>query len=97
MPDIFRGSHQWVGAANVSIEQKQVSRAVRRGSVRVVEDMTIDVLEVYCAACKQPYDRAVKVECVLGDHHRGGPIGTRAKRKGVTQAEDGATQAPAAP
>lgn len=97
MPDIVRGAHHWVGSANITIDPKQASRAFRRGTVRVVEEQTIDVLEVYCAACKRPYEVSHKTECVLGDHHRGGPIGERKKRKGVVPEGQAATQAPAGP
>jgi hypothetical protein len=95
VPDIIRGDHHWVGSANISIDPKQIPRAVRRGTVRVIQDETIDVLEVYCSACKQPYEKCHGEECILGDHHRGGPIGTRAKRKRADEQDE--TQAPSTP
>lgn len=84
MPDIIRGTHRWVGAATIAVAPQQAPSAVRRGTLRVLADTQVDVLEVYCAACKRPYDDIDSDQCVVGEHLRGGPIGERKKRKGLT-------------
>lgn len=82
--------HEWVGAATVSLDIRQARRANLRGSYRAPKQTRIDVLEIYCAQCRRPYNDVVDAEtgqiepCIAAtttEHLRGGPIGVRKKRK----------------
>lgn len=79
----YSESHVWVGAANIGLSDKQALHAVLRHSVRVSE-MKVDVLEVYCFQCRRPWDDVADELCAAAasnGHLRGGPIGTRKKRR----------------
>ncbi|WP_431976071.1 hypothetical protein [Micromonospora haikouensis] len=60
-------------------------RTARLGTLVVAATCTIDVLEVYCATCRRPYDDVGDEPCIVAAegtaHLRGGPIGTRRNRK----------------
>lgn len=75
--------HVWVGASTVELDLKQAHRAVLRHSIRIPEQTKIDVLEVYCSACRRPWDDVAGEPCLAAsttEHLRGGPIGERKKR-----------------
>lgn len=80
-------THEWVGAACIPMDAKAAKRAVDRQSVRTYMldgDLKINVLDVYCAACRRPYDDVADQVCEAAEsneHLRGGPIGERAKRR----------------
>lgn len=83
MPD-YSKTHVWVGAATVGLDERQAKRAVLRHSVRIPRELKINVLEVYCAQCRRPWDDVADELCeaaVNNEHLRGGPIGERKKRR----------------
>lgn len=87
MPDVaaVENDHKWVGAANVPLDMRLARRADQRGSIRLPEETKIAVLEVYCDACKRPYDDVIGEPCaanINNEHLRGGPIGVRQRRRG---------------
>lgn len=75
--------HVWVGATHVPLNERQAKYAANRGSVRVAEDLKLDILEVYCIQCKQVMEDAPSgcAAAVSTEHLRGGPIGIRQSRK----------------
>jgi hypothetical protein len=76
--------HRWVIAATVEVDTRYARRAVLRGSVRIPERTRIDALEIYCVACRRPWDDVMDEPCIAAttnEHLRGGPIGERKKRK----------------
>lgn len=76
--------HVWVAAATVDLDGRQAKRAVLRHSVRIPKQAKINVLEVYCAECRRPWDDVADEPCVAvtnNEHLRGGPIGERRKRR----------------
>lgn len=80
--------HQWVGAAQVLLHEKAARRAARRGNVVVEQEAIVQVVEVYCTACKVTFERGRNTFCPIGSIHlRGGPIGERKKRKGILSLE----------
>lgn len=83
MPEPFVDAHIWVAAATVELDIKQARRAVLRHSVRIKHEVRIDVLDVYCSACRRIWDDVVDEPCIAAsnnEHLRGGPIGERKKR-----------------
>lgn len=79
----YSPTHVWVAAATVPISSRKVRRAFLRQSIRVVRDDRIDILEIYCAQCRRPYDDVKDEPCEAAEgneHLRGGPIGIRKKR-----------------
>lgn len=83
MPE-YSKTHVWVGAATVRLDDRQALRGVLRHSVRYPKDLKIDILEVYCDQCRRPWDDVADELCEAAksnEHLRGGPIGTRKKRK----------------
>lgn len=48
--------HQWVGHSSISLDFKTAKRAAFRNSFRAQEEQRIDVLEVVCHVCRQPFD-----------------------------------------
>lgn len=86
--------HTWMGAANVPLDTRTARRAEQRGSVRLDAldaDTKIVVLEVYCGACRRPFDDVKGQPCaalINNEHLRGGPIGERKKRKVTSQDGD---------
>jgi hypothetical protein len=85
MPDSTdEANHVWVAAATVPLNIPQAKRAVLRHSVWLPGRERIDVLEVYCANCRRPWDDVADEACsavINNEHLRGGPIGERKKRK----------------
>jgi len=76
--------HEWVIASTVDVTTRQARNAVLRGSIRLKEAIRIDALEVYCKACRRPWDDVLDEPCiapVTNEHLRGGPIRERKKRK----------------
>lgn len=83
MPE-YSEDHVWVIAAIYEVTEVQARRAVLRHSVRVPKDDKLDVLETYCKQCRRTWEDVVGEKCVAAEsneHLRGGPIGTRMKRK----------------
>lgn len=75
--------HTWVGAALVRLDTRAASQGNRHGWVKVDVDTSVDVLDVYCSACRRTYDDVADIPCEAADsntHLIGGPIGTRKKR-----------------
>jgi hypothetical protein len=83
MPDQAE-EHVWVIASTVDVTLRQARRAVLRGSIRLKQEVRIDALEVYCRACRRPWDDVLDEPCIApvnNEHLRGGPIKERRKRK----------------
>ncbi|MFM9647768.1 hypothetical protein ACKI1S_16670 [Streptomyces galilaeus] len=77
-------SHVWVVAAEIEVTPKIAKVADYRGSFKATEGQRIDALEVYCKACRRPYDEVTGQDCsakVDNRHLIGGDQSTRAKRK----------------
>ncbi|MEE1764401.1 hypothetical protein [Streptomyces sp. SP18BB07] len=80
-PDL---SHVWVVAAEIVVTPRIAKTADYRGSFKAVGGQRIDALEVYCKACRRPYDEVTGQDCsakVDNRHLIGGDQSTRAKRK----------------
>jgi hypothetical protein len=76
--------HEFVIAATIKVDQKLARYADFRQSYRLKKDTRIEVLEVYCQACKRALEDVADEPCsalINNEHLRGGPIGERAKRK----------------
>lgn len=77
-------AHEWIVAAEVSIDTRTARRASFRGSFRTDEiGMRVEALEVYCRACRRPLDEIGDVPCAAqidNTHLIGGDPGVRAKR-----------------
>lgn len=93
-------SHQWVVAATVDLNDSLARQAFRRGTVRVpaeiptngVPSLKVDVLDVYCGACRRPWEAVHEQSCAAAenkDHLIGGPTGERKKRRAFGEAEAG--------
>lgn len=81
-------SHAWVGASYVDLDQAAAAYANRRGSTRVKHAQRIEVLDVYCSACRRKFDDCKDQPCPVGDEFlRGGPQGTRKRRLAEGQAD----------
>jgi hypothetical protein len=83
-PEAQKHLHDFVVAATIHVDQRLARYAEFRQSFRAKEDTLVEVLEVYCAACKRPLDDVADEPCsalINNEHLRGGPIGERAKRK----------------
>lgn len=83
MSNPYTADHQWVGATHVPLNPTQAKQGARRGTVRVAETTKVDILDVYCAQCRRPYDAVNGRPCEASenrDHLIGGPTGERAKR-----------------
>ncbi|MFD7505398.1 hypothetical protein [Streptomyces sp. NPDC059850] len=80
-PDL---SHVWVVAAEIEVTPKIANVADYRGSFKTAEGQRVDALEVYCRACRRPYDEVRGDDCVAkidNTHLIGGDQSQRAKRK----------------
>jgi hypothetical protein len=85
-------AHQWVGAAQVPLDERMAKYADRRGVVPTAallsdDEYPIQVVEVYCHRCRTTFERGRLTTCAAGSglnsiYLRGGPIGERKKRKG---------------
>uniref|UniRef100_UPI003F49AECB hypothetical protein n=1 Tax=Nonomuraea sp. CA-251285 TaxID=3240002 RepID=UPI003F49AECB len=72
--------HQWVSASTVDLSAQQANLARLRGSIRL-EQVKIDVLEVYCKRCRRPWDEVFDEPCHKeAEVLNGGPLGIRRKR-----------------
>lgn len=84
-------THKFVGASYVVLDLKQARYAARRGSIKVPQETRVEVLDVYCDQCKQPYLHCVSegkpTPCLLEAHLRGGPEGTRRRRPAEPEQE----------
>lgn len=77
-------AHTWIGAAEIWVSDKVAKHANLRLSFRAYAGQRVDVLEVYCRACKRPYDDAADQPCAATidkTHLIGGNPGQRKKRK----------------
>ncbi|MFE2181363.1 hypothetical protein [Streptomyces sp. NPDC059455] len=77
-------SHVWVVAAEIEVTPKVASVADYRGSFKTAEGQRVDALEVYCRACRRPYDMVKGDDCAAkidNTHLIGGDQSKRAKRK----------------
>jgi hypothetical protein len=75
--------HQWVGASTHPLDARAAAFANRHGRVRIDVDTVVDVLDVYCCACRRTYDDVADAVCVAAksnEHLIGGPTGTRKRR-----------------
>lgn len=73
-------SHDWLGAAVISLTPSEASHANLRQSVRVPGGYKTAILEVYCGACRRPFDDVSGEECPAAEsnaHLIGGPSGRR--------------------
>lgn len=76
--------HAWVGAAEVAIDEGRAKLAHYRRSYRTKEKERVDVLDIYCKACRRTYDAAGGTPCTAAEnnaHLIGGTPGERKKRK----------------
>lgn len=83
MPRVISEQHQWVAATTIDVPEHLARRGNSRGTMRVPAETHVDVLEVYCAMCKRPFDDVADKPCSSAagtEHLRGGPIGERKKR-----------------
>ena len=66
--------HLWIAAAEVTLTDGQLGRAVR-GKLVVRADVVLAVVEVYCRRCRRTWtpSRAEETVCLLGAQHVGGP------------------------
>jgi hypothetical protein len=78
-------AHEWVVAANVSVDHKTARKAAYRGSFRTEAGMRVDSMEVMCGTCRLPIDMiGDQSDCggkIDNTHLIGGDPGVRAKRK----------------
>lgn len=86
--------HDWIGAAEVPLAATKVEGTMTRRTAKLQEGVWVRILEVYCSACRQPWDTAKGTECMGPDDItlRGGPIGTR--RRAGTSATEGSDGLP---
>lgn len=76
------GQHFWVAAATVQLSDSEAKLAQLRGSVRLAERIKINCLEIYCSACRRPWDDVFDEPCTVDvELLKGGPIGVRKKRR----------------
>lgn len=80
-------SHAWIAAATVELDEATARHANFRQSFRVKVHTRIEALEVYCSACRRPFDDVAGEHCsakVNNEHLIGGDQRERAKRKTPT-------------
>lgn len=80
--------HQWVGALTTDLTPREARLAIVRGSIHLSRGGRVDALEVYCRACRRPYEDVADESCraeELREHLRGGPIGTRKRGSKVAE------------
>lgn len=76
-------THQWVGNSTHPLDSRSAAIANRLGRVKVNVDSVVEILDVYCEACKKFYDEIGDQPCsaaVSTEHLIGGPTGTRKRR-----------------
>lgn len=74
----------WIVAAEIKVQDRIAKQADFRGSFTTAIATRVDALEVYCRACRRPYeDVAGRAREALVDnrHLIGGDQAVRAKRK----------------
>lgn len=84
MPERRDDGHKWVGAATIDLPNTVVRMAHKRGTFRLRKDAKVAILEVYCSACMQGYERVNGKSCVAlesREHLIGGPIGDQRRRR----------------
>lgn len=77
-------AHVWIAAAEIKVEDRLAKAADFRGSFTTTAATRVDVLEVYCRACRRPYEDVAGRECealIDNRHLIGGDQTVRAKRK----------------
>lgn len=77
-------AHVWIVAAEIKVEERVAKVADFRGSFTTDAGTRVDALEVYCRACRRPYEDVADADCeaVLDNRHLiGGDQTQRAKRK----------------
>jgi hypothetical protein len=77
-------AHVWIAAAEIKVEDRIAKAADFRGSFTTTTATRVDVLEVYCRACRRPYEDVAGRDCealVDNRHLIGGDQTVRAKRK----------------
>ncbi|MEU1221375.1 hypothetical protein [Streptomyces microflavus] len=77
-------AHVWIVAAEIKVEDRVAKVADFRGSFTTLAGTRVDALEVYCRACRRPYEDVADTDCeaVLDNRHLvGGDQSVRAKRK----------------
>jgi hypothetical protein len=77
-------AHVWIVAAEIKVEDRIAKQADFRGSFTTTTATRVDALEVYCRACRRPYEDVVGSDCealVDNRHLIGGDQAVRAKRK----------------
>lgn len=81
----FSPTHLWYAAANVMIPPECAELALENGYIDLTAGVRIDVLDLRCSQCQQWYDAVRGSDCSAATegtaHLRGGPEGTRRKRK----------------
>ncbi|WP_234445157.1 hypothetical protein [Streptomyces rimosus] len=77
-------AHVWIVAAEIKVEERVAKLADFRGSFTTHAGTRVDALEVYCRACRRPYEDVADADCeaVIDNRHLiGGDQSVRAKRK----------------
>ncbi|MER7937920.1 MULTISPECIES: hypothetical protein [unclassified Streptomyces] len=76
--------HVWIVAAEIKVEPRVARVADFRGSFTTAGDTRVDALEVYCRACRRPFEDVTGRDCealIDNRHLIGGDQAVRAKRK----------------
>ncbi|MFJ8301251.1 hypothetical protein ACIQ9R_35870 [Streptomyces sp. NPDC094447] len=90
-------SHSWVVAAEISVKERIAKIADFRGSFTTDGGTRVDALEVYCRACRRPYEDVADIDCealIDNRHLIGGDQSVRAKRKAPAAPPPNATIIP---
>ncbi|MFE1270653.1 hypothetical protein [Streptomyces sp. NPDC058758] len=90
-------SHSWVVAAEISVKEHIAKIADFRGSFTTDGGTRVDALEVYCRACRRPYEDVADIDCealIDNRHLIGGDQRVRAKRKAPASPPPNATIIP---
>ncbi|WP_301125972.1 hypothetical protein [Streptomyces cacaoi] len=56
-------SHSWVVAAEIAVQERTAKLADFRGSFTTDTGIRVDALEVYCRACRRPYEDVADADC----------------------------------
>jgi hypothetical protein len=100
LPDAHRESHRWIVATEIPVMSIVAREADFRGTFRVEAGVKIEVLEVYCSACRRPYGDVAGIACEAAqsvkfggkDHLLGGRPHERARRKTSARVERALTR-----
>ncbi|WP_431959325.1 hypothetical protein [Actinacidiphila sp. bgisy160] len=97
-PPAKKADHAWVVAAELPVETNIARYADFRGSFVIKEGgQRVNALEVYCKACKRPFEDVADQECsalIDNRHLIGGDQRVRAKRLPPPQPPKGARVIP---